>query len=50
MNHSRFADDTVRTVTVAECLLRGGSYIDLFHECYRLYPQRRLWRLVQTMG
>ena len=35
---SRFTDDTVLTVAVAEKLLRGGDYIDLFHGCVREYP------------
>lgn len=36
---SRFTDDTVLTVAVAERLLRGGSYIDLFHDYFAAYPQ-----------
>ena len=36
---SRFTDDTVLTVAVAERLLRGGSYIDLFHDYFHAYPQ-----------
>lgn len=35
---SRFTDDTVLTVAVAEKLLRGGDYVDLFHACVREYP------------
>ena len=35
---SRFTDDTVLTVAVAEKLLRGGDYVDLFHRCVRDYP------------
>ncbi|MFS8925401.1 ADP-ribosylglycohydrolase family protein [Synechococcus sp. B60.1] len=35
---SRFTDDTVLTVAVAERLLRGGSYIDWFHEYFHAYP------------
>ncbi len=35
---SRYTDDTVLTVAVAEKLLRGGDYIDLFHACVRDYP------------
>lgn len=35
---SRFTDDTVLTVAVAEKLLRGGDYVDLFHEYVREYP------------
>lgn len=36
---SRFTDDTVLTVAVAERLLRGGSYIDLFHDYFHAYPR-----------
>ena len=35
---SRFTDDTVLTVAVAEKLLRGGDYVELFHEYVREYP------------
>jgi ADP-ribosylglycohydrolase len=35
---SRFTDDTVLTAAVAEKLLRGGDYVDLFHEYVREYP------------
>src|SRR4051812_26486867 len=38
VEYSRFTDDTVLTVAVAEKLLRGGDYVDLFHECVREYP------------
>ena len=37
-DRSRFTDDTVLTVAVAQKLLRGGDYIDLFHEYVREYP------------
>jgi ADP-ribosylglycohydrolase len=36
---SRFTDDTVLTVAVAERLLRGGNYVDLFHDYFHAYPQ-----------
>lgn len=36
---SRFTDDTVLTVAVAERLLRGGNYTDLFHEYFHEYPR-----------
>lgn len=36
---SRFTDDTVLTVAVAERLLRGGDYVDLFHDYFHAYPQ-----------
>ena len=35
---SRFTDDTVLTIAVAECLLTGSSYVDKFHEYTRAYP------------
>jgi len=35
---SRFTDDTVLTVAVAQKLLRGGDYVDLFHDYVRRYP------------
>lgn len=31
---SCFTDDTVLTVAVADHLLNGGSYIDLFHDYF----------------
>ena len=37
---SRFTDDTVLTVAVADCLLTGTAYIDKFHEYVRTYPNR----------
>ena len=36
---SCFTDDTVLTVAVAECILRGGSYVDRLHEYFHAYPQ-----------
>ncbi|MBE9179068.1 ADP-ribosylglycohydrolase family protein [Oculatella sp. LEGE 06141] len=36
--NSRFTDDTVLTVAVAETLLEGGSYVDRFHHYFRRYP------------
>ena len=35
---SRFTDDTVLAVAVAECLLDGSSYIDAFHTYFLAYP------------
>ena len=35
---SRFTDDTVLTVAVAQRLLHGGDYIDLFHDYFHAYP------------
>jgi ADP-ribosylglycohydrolase len=36
---SRFTDDSVLTVAVAERLLRGGSYVDLYHDYLHAYRQ-----------
>ncbi|AWM37513.1 ADP-ribosylglycohydrolase [Gemmata obscuriglobus] len=35
---SRFTDDTVLTVAVAEKLLHGGEYVNRFHRYFHLYP------------
>ena len=35
---SRFTDDTVLTVAVADVLLHGGGYQDRFREYYSRYP------------
>ena len=35
---SRFTDDTVLTVAVADCLLSGRSYIDALHDYFHAYP------------
>lgn len=35
----RFTDDTVLTVAVAEHLISGTGYIDLFHQYYHRYPK-----------
>jgi len=37
---SRFTDDSVLTIAVADCLLTESSYIDKFHEYTRTYPDR----------
>ncbi len=34
----RFTDDTVLTVAVADCLLHGLDYIDVFHEYFHRHP------------
>src|SRR5438045_1003856 len=34
---SRFTDDTVLTVAVAECLLFGRDYVDAFHDYFDAY-------------
>lgn len=38
VEQSRFTDDTVLTIAVAEKLLRGRDYIDLFHDYFDSYP------------
>jgi ADP-ribosylglycohydrolase len=40
VEESRFTDDTVLTVAVADCLLTGTSYADKFHEYTLAYPDR----------
>ena len=35
---SRFTDDTVLAVAVADCLLNDRDYVDTFHEYVRAYP------------
>lgn len=35
---SRFTDDTVLTVAVADCLLHGRDYVDALHDYYVAYP------------
>ena len=49
---SRFTDDTVLTVAVADCLLTDASYVDKFHEYARDYPDGcyglRFWRWVES--
>jgi ADP-ribosylglycohydrolase len=35
---SRFTDDTVLIVAVADCLLRGRGYVDAFHDYFHAYP------------
>ena len=37
---SRFTDDTVLTIAVADCLLTGSSYVDKYHDYTRAYPDR----------
>jgi ADP-ribosylglycohydrolase len=36
--HSRFTDDTVLTVAVADSLLHGRHYVDALHDWFRAYP------------
>jgi ADP-ribosylglycohydrolase len=35
---SRFTDDTVLTVAVADCLMNGREYVDAFHDYFLAYP------------
>jgi len=35
---SRFTDDTVLTVAVADCLLHGREYMDALHDYFHAYP------------
>jgi ADP-ribosylglycohydrolase len=35
---SRFTDDTVLAVAVADCLLNGLDYVDAFHDYFSAYP------------
>ena len=35
---SRFTDDTVLAVAVADCLLNGVDYVDTFHQYFANYP------------
>lgn len=35
---SRFTDDTVLTVAVADCLLHGRDYVDTLHDYFHAYP------------
>lgn len=37
-DESVFTDDTVLTVAVAAKLLKGGDYVDLFHDYFHAYP------------
>lgn len=38
--NSRFTDDSVLTIAVADCLLTGAGYVDNFHAFTRRYPNR----------
>lgn len=52
VDDSRFTDDTVLTVAVADTLLTGVSYVDNFHEFTIRYPDRcygaRFWHWVNS--
>ncbi|MGN6546806.1 MAG: ADP-ribosylglycohydrolase family protein [Aureliella sp.] len=37
--YCRFTDDTVLTLAVASVLLRGGNYVDKFHDFFHAYPR-----------
>jgi ADP-ribosylglycohydrolase len=49
---SRFTDDTVLSIAVADCLLTGSSYIDKFRAYAQAYPNRcygvGFWRWVES--
>jgi len=49
---SRFTDDTVLSVAVADCLLTGSSYVDKFRAYAKKYPDRcygmGFWRWVES--
>src|SRR5687768_11334534 len=38
VDDSTFTDDTVLTVAVADCLLRGGNYVDSLQMFFHSYP------------
>jgi ADP-ribosylglycohydrolase len=38
VSQSRFTDDTVLAVAVADCLLNGVDYVDTFHKYFLAYP------------
>ena len=40
VDNSRFTDDSVLTIAVADCLLTGSSYVDNLHKYTRAYPDR----------
>lgn len=52
VQHSRFTDDSVLTIAVADCLLTRNSYVDKFREYARAYPNRvygaGFWAWVQS--
>lgn len=39
-NKSRFTDDSVLSIAVADCILSGSSYVDKFHEYTKTYHDR----------
>jgi len=40
VEESRFTDDTVLSIAVADCLLTGSSYVDKFRHYAKSYPDR----------
>lgn len=40
VDDSRFTDDTVLTIAVADCLLTGSPYVESFHRYALAYPNR----------
>ena len=49
---SRFTDDSVLTIAVADCLLTGTGYVDNFHKYTVRYPNRcygaGFWQWVES--
>lgn len=52
VENSRFTDDSVLTIAVADCLLTGSAYVDRFHAYTRSYPDRvygaGFWRWIES--
>jgi ADP-ribosylglycohydrolase len=52
VDESRFTDDTVLSIAVADCLLTGASYVDKFRDYAQKYPDRcyglGFWRWVES--
>jgi ADP-ribosylglycohydrolase len=52
VEESRFTDDTVLSIAVADCLLTGSSYVDKFRDYAKDYPDRcygiGFWRWVES--
>src|SRR5258708_5090082 len=52
VKESRFTDDTVLSIAVADCLLTGSSYVDKFRAYAKKYPDRcygmGFWRWVES--
>jgi ADP-ribosylglycohydrolase len=52
VEESRFTDDSVLTIAVADCLLTGSPYVEKFHEYTLAYPDRGygggFWQWIQS--